>query len=280
MRVDTNDWSVTSAVKMGYHHLYKGANCQDEADFFASDEIICGIGCDGCGSGDHSEVGARMLCNFALSEVARLHQMGYSEQRIVDTLFASLMRFIEMQIYLACPSADTPEQIAHYIKHHWLATVMGFIIREQPRHEDGPQVHHGVIFHCGDGVYAIDDEVVSIDQGNVPTYVAYHALREPHKVGVTEDVLPYCFTTAEFDATDIHRIMIASDGFEHHHEHKLALSRQKHSGLATSLHGQQWGKKGQVGLKKWMNSRFDLGFFDDDCFIITAERMNAEGDNS
>jgi hypothetical protein len=265
MRVDTDRWTVSAAVKVGHHHLYKGANCQDAADFFASDEIICGIGCDGCGSGDYSEVGARMLCNFALSEVSRLHRMGFTSDEIVTTLFGSLTRFVDMQVHLACP-IETPQQIAYYVKHHWLATMMGFII---------PREGSGIIFHCGDGIYACDDYHHELDQQNVPHYLAYHCLRDPGSVGVGPDVIPMAFETLSFDA-NTKRVMVASDGFSHHNEHKLSLSMQKHSELTPVLFNQQWGKTGQFGLKKWMNSRSDRGYFEDDCSIITAERLNAE----
>jgi len=68
------------------------------------------------------------------------------------------------------------------------------------------------------------------------------------------------------------KLMIASDGFVHHDKHKLEISRQQNPDLPACLNGQQWGKKGNVGLKKWMNTRHHLGYFADDCFVITAER--------
>lgn len=278
MRINTDLWTVSAAVKAGHHHMDKGVNCQDAADFFASDEIICGVGCDGCGSGNYSEVGARMLCNFALSEVSRLHCMRFSPPEIVTTLFGSLTRFIDMQVHLACP-VETPQQIAYYIKHHWLATIMGFIITP-----DECQ-----LFWCGDGVYAVDDDYTrEIDQNNVPNYIAYHCLRNPEEVGVDSEVIPTAFETdtvatgigVDDDDNGNRQVMIASDGFNHHNEQKLSLSMQKHPELTPDLYNQQWGKKGNFGLKRWMNSRSDRGYFDDDCFIITAERLDAEVDSS
>lgn len=272
MRLDTAEWTVATAVKAGHYHLYKGANCQDAAEFFVADDIICGIGCDGCGEGDYSEVGARMLCVHALSEAARLHQMGFPAERIVDNLFFGLVRYIEQQIFYLSSimgASPSPDQIAHYVKHHWLATIMGFIIQEDK---------DGVIFSCGDGIYGLDDQEIIIDQGNKPTYIAYQALKEPEIVGVQPENIPVQFVKHRFDAATVSRLFIASDGFEHHNEQKLALSRDRQPDLPTSLHGEQWGKKGKFGLKKWMNSRSDRGYFDDDCFIITAERLRAKSD--
>ncbi|KKN16292.1 hypothetical protein LCGC14_0977480 [marine sediment metagenome] len=267
MRIDTDLWSVSSATKIGHHHLYKGANCQDAAEFFATDEIICGIGCDGCGEGHYSEVGARMLCNFSLFEVARLHRLNFSPREIVKILFGNITKFIDIQVYLTCQT-ETPQHIAYYIKHHWLATIVGFILTKDCA---------GMIFWCGDGAYAFSGpgfaDFCEIDQNNTPNYIAYHCLRNPTEVGVDIEVIPSAFETVDTSTSgNDNHIMIASDGFNNHNEQKLNLSRQKYPDLTPHLDGQQWGKKGHFGLKKWMNSRSDRGYFDDDCFIITAER--------
>ncbi len=268
MRINTDNWSVSSAVKTGHHHLYKGSNCQDAADFFATDEMIAGIGCDGCGEGNYTEVGARMICNFALSEISRLHRMGVNPPKIVTTLFGSITRFIDMQVHLACPIED-PQQIAYYVKHHWLATIMGLIITKD---------YDGIVFWCGDGIYEVGDSYQThheIDQQNVPNYIAYHCLRHPEEVGVDTDIIPTAFekdSLCTYSGGGDKKVMIASDGFNHHNEQKIQISMQKHPELTPDLYNQQWGKKGNFGLKKWMNSRSDKGYFEDDCFIITAER--------
>lgn len=267
MRITTNSWTVSSGVKTGHGHLFKGTNCQDSADFFANDEIVCGIGCDGCSEGNYSEVGARMLCVYALSEVARMHRMGFNLARITDNLFASVVRFIQSQVFhLAGPACYDSFQIAEYIKNHWLATMIGFIV----------QGDNGVIFSCGDGVYELDGTRILINQNNFPKYIAYQAVKDPEMVGVTAEVLPTTFQVEEFDAARVKRIMIASDGFCHHNERMMEINRQKSfcPTIPSSLNA-PWGKHGHYGLKKWMNVRSSEGYFEDDCFIVTAERTSA-----
>lgn len=272
MRQNNDEWSVASAVKVGHYHAFKGANCQDAADFFVADDIICGIGCDGCGEGNHSEVGARMICTFGLSEVSRLHQMGFTAERILCDLFCSIVRFIEMQIFhIAGPACYSNEQIAYYVKHHWLSTVIGFIIQENK---------DGIVFSCGDGIYGVDDDVIVIDQNNTPKYIAYQALKNPESVGVNPENIPLQFVKHKFEANTVNRLFVASDGLDQPDEQKISLARLREPDLPFSLHGQQWGKKGQFGLKKWMNSRWDRGYFDDDCCIVTAERIHAKDDTS
>lgn len=263
MRKNSNDWSLACGVKAGHHHLYKGSNCQDAAAMITAPDIAIGIGCDGCGEGEHSEMGALATVNFALHEASQLHTAGYRPSEIVQQLFPAIVRFIDMNVLLTC-SARGIVEIANFIKHHWLSTIMGVILT----------CDESIIFWCGDGTFAIDDEaVVSIDQQNQPTYIAYNCLFVPDKVGVSKKDIPVDFSSMVI--TPKSRVMIASDGFGNHNKQKLFLSREREPELPDCLHGQQWNKKGQFGLNKWMNSRSDRGYFEDDCLIITAEALNA-----
>lgn len=287
MRVKSKNWSATCGVKAGHYHLYKGVNCQDAAAIVAGPDMVVGVGCDGCGEGNHSELGAIATANFALREVLRLRRSGYGLTQIVEQLFSAIVRFIDMNIFLTCP-VETPAEVADFIKHHWLATIMGFIVLDDSGVDlnDG---NRGIVFWCGDGVFATRhksqsyhlrdvpgvppdrDNVIPIDQNNAPTYIAYNCVRSPSKVGVQPDNIPRSFSCWEFGG-GITKVMVASDGFDHHNPDKLQAAREKESELPDSLHGQQWDKKGQFGLKKWMNSRSDRGYFEDDCFVITAEK--------
>jgi hypothetical protein len=272
MRINTPEWTISSAVKIGHYHLSRGANCQDASNVIISDGLICGIGCDGCGEGNNSEVGAQLLCHYALGEINHFHSLGYVADQIVNQLFGSIIRFIQVQILqiprlLSLTLPEYHDAVACYIKHYWLATIVGFVIQEDI----------GIIFSCGDGIYVIDSEIVHIDQNNTPQYIAYCAL--PHQKIITLDAIPDKFTIHKFEPKAVSRIMVASDGFDHHNELKLQHSQIKEPELTFSLHGQQWGKKGHWGLKKWMNSRSYRGYFGDDCFIITAERLSGAENN-
>ncbi len=269
MRVISKNWTATCGVKAGHYHLYKGANCQDAAAIVAGPDMVVGVGCDGCGEGNHSELGAIATANFALREILRLRRSGYELQKIVEQLFPAIVRFIDMNIYLTCP-VETPAEVADFIKHHWLATIVGFIMLDEPEGDKS-----GMFFWCGDGVVSTWSDGVDvpeiIDQDNVPTYIAYNCVRSPSEVGVMPHHIPKEFSSAPI-AEWLTKIAVASDGFVHHNPDKLQAAREKESDLSDDLHGQQWGKKGKFGLKKWMNSRSDRGFFEDDCFIITAEK--------
>ncbi len=251
MRINSDQWSITSAVKTGHDHLYSDRNCQDAEKIAAGPSIAIGISCDGCGEGDHSEMGAISLANFGVSELVRFHHTGqYTPTMMVQSLFKSIVRYIDFQVMMTCRDMASV-QIAHFIKHHWLATIMGMII---------PNEEQKIVFWCGDGVYAFGDETVILDQDNTPTYIAYNCIDVPLGVGVTPEVTPSNFQYAVLP-DDVTRVMIASDGFDHHTDK-----------VEKPLHGEQWEKKGKVGLKKWMNTRHKVGYFADDCAIVTAEK--------
>ncbi|MFA5419347.1 MAG: protein phosphatase 2C domain-containing protein [Bacteroidales bacterium] len=263
MRLEADQWAMNIAVKMGHYHMDKAANCQDAAGGFVSGSRLYGVGCDGCGEGDRSEVGAVMLSEFALSEIARLNQspISYNFNEICSILFNSLTRFIYLQIHMSCQSSN-PHDIAQYVKNHWLATMIGFIY--------DTVAQNGIIFYCGDGVYTLDDTLHVIDQNNTPVYLAYHCLQNPETCGVGPEMMPGGFNIIPIES-GVSKFMIASDGFIQHNKLKI-----EQNGLPDNLHGQQWDKKGQFGLKKWLNSRWDKGYLFDDCFVITAERISCK----
>ncbi|MHA2279597.1 MAG: protein phosphatase 2C domain-containing protein [Promethearchaeota archaeon] len=270
MRRNSDNWTVTCGVKVGHHHLYKGANCQDAACLAAIPasngfgEIVIGVGCDGCGEGQNSEMGAIALANYILRECLQHHSRGRAPSKILEYLFYSVVQFVDTNVRLTVPFYGDPSrdavEVAEFIKNHWLATILGFILTPE----------QSLIFWCGDGVFKVDDgDLLYIDQENVPKYIGYNSLYRPQSVGVADDNIPTQFFWEEIYPQE--RVMVASDGFTTFNQDKLAAAREKEE-LPDELDGQQWGKKGQFGLKKWMNSRSDRGYFDDDCFIVTAER--------
>ncbi len=281
MRYETKKWSITGAVKIGHHHHQQGNNCQD-ALAFSTEEIpgdntfLFGVVCDGCGGvvdadGNpvgNTEVGAKLLSNYAVQEIRRLLRGRYTAYQIPALLFRSIVNYIDLHTYFGCRGEEEVE-VVKLIEHFWLCTVLGFII------DEGDE--RGIFFYAGDGVIGtrrscgLDEPLFRIDQKNEPTYPAYQCLHHPEKYGVQPKHIPQTFQTRKFESA-VSKLMVATDGFETHNEIKLGLAKERQPDLPKSLHGLQWGKKGQTGLKRWMNSRSLLGYFDDDCALIVAEK--------
>lgn len=276
MRLQTTRWTVSGAVKTGHYHLYKGTNCQDAMGFYAVDlsslrnaqltttpDFLCGVVSDGCGEGEHSEVGSQMLVAFVLSEIRRIRSRQVTSlQDIAKQLFHSVVRYIDLNLHLSCPT-ETPAEIAAYVRDYWLATLLGFLICGD----------EGLIFYAGDGEFALGDVVTVIDQQNTPHYLAYACLRAPQEVGVSADFIPREFMTVPFDASKVKSVRISSDGFSTKNEARYALAVDRERSLPIFLAGHERGHRGDFGLKKWMNSRSDRGYFEDDCAIVVAERL-------
>lgn len=264
MRQDTTTWTVQHGVKMGHYHRDQFNNGQDAAGSFVFDdaggrigEWVCGFIADGCGSGKHSEIGANQSVRVALRQMHHLMMQGYPAAAIPGLLFSDILQYINRNVIDNCLSAFDYGERAELVADYWLFTALGVIMSD----------NLGVIFHAGDGVISLDDDLTILDQNNAPTYLGYACIPDPDKFNIAEQFIPKEFTTITFDPREIDRLMIASDGFTNHTD---ALLRDPE--LPDSLHGQQWGRKGKIGLKLWMNTRSNKGYFNDDCAIITVER--------
>ena len=265
MKRETKSWAVTGAVKIGHHHHQKGDNCQDAVALAsvtdpAGTNWLFGIVCDGCGGVENgrNEVGATLLADFCMRELVSYTLEERGVYYSIEYLFRSIQRYIEVNLW----PTRTAREIAGHIEKYWLSTILGFAMHDE----------FGMIFYAGDGIHVIGDSITRIEQNNQPHYLAYRCIPIPSQFGVSADLIPGYFMIDEFNPKEINRLMIATDGFENHNELKLANARKTDPELPPQLHGQQWGKKGQTGLKRWMNSRSDRGYFDDDCAIVVVER--------
>lgn len=279
MRVEIGNWTATCAVHIGHHHADKGLNCQDAVALNAwawlGTQYICGIECDGCGGAHedlqkiglsgHSEVGASLLADVMMRYVVSATQRTPDMHEVLAALFDNTKRFIHTALW----TCNSPEEMALVIQRYWLATINGFIMNDKEL----------IRFKCGDGVFiargsGVEDEALVFDEGGAPHYLAYACCPLPKKFGITPEVVPDQFSTWRYPLAGIDKVMVASDGWIDHNENKMDTWKQGHpeEDLPINLGGQQWGRKGRFGLKKWMNTRFARGYFQDDCGIVLAER--------
>lgn len=276
MRYESDEWSATCGVHVGHHHDTNGQNCQDAVAlrmWKSNDKVfICGVVCDGCGGAHedlkkiglsgHSEVGANLISDMIVRQLS--HSTDKPIDIALENLFDSVTRYIDVNMW----THSGPEEMVTSIQQFWLTTINGFIMSED----------EGYFFSCGDGCYQIDDSFQEINQQDKPHYIAYACCPVPDRFGVTSDIIPQSFTIVPFDPNKVARIMVATDGFTNHDAQKMDHWRKSNrEELADQLHGQQWGKPGRFGLKKWMNTRYQRGYFNDDCAIVVAERRISSG---
>lgn len=250
-------WKLSSGVHIGHSHHRAYQNCQDAVSMSSwshQQKYWAGIVCDGCG-GTHldlkqygligrSEVGANLLSFRLLQELIfktkQLEHLGCSLDKIFKEISYSAFHLIMRSI-----DCMRNEDSILNLQQFWLSTILGFIMTDK----------EGYIFSCGDGVYQIDEQIQVIDQHGTPDYIAY-------KCFPSEKVKDVNLQIVSFDPVNVNRIMVATDGFVDHAKFDK-----------DALFDQQWEKTGQYGLKKWMNSHFDKGYFNDDCAIVLAEKV-------
>ena len=251
MRQNTTTWTVQCSVKMGHYHRDRFGNCQDAANTFVRDDgsgepqWVGGFIADGCGSGKYSEIGANQSARMAIRQMHDLMLHGYSAAAIPGLLFSDILNYINKNVADNCLNTCDYSERAELVADYWLFTALGIIMSD----------NQGVIFYAGDGVISLNDDLTVLDQNNAPTYLGYACIPDPEKFNITEQFIPRKFTTITFDPNEIDRLMIASDGFTNHTD---ALLRDPE--LPDSLDGQQWGRKGKIGLKLWMNTRSNNGY--------------------
>ncbi len=270
MRVENKTWTCSGAVKIGHSHYEKGQNCQDS--FCLSNpqddqEWLIGVVCDGCGGveGGRNEVGSALLSDLIVNHLIDCCRRCHDPMISLNYLFGSIEKYIQSVKQNQLSYMPLPRDFSSslFISQFWLTTILGFVITNDKV----------IFFSCGDGVYMLDDTIVTIEQDNAPHYLAYRCLNSSERDAIPEGLIPNGFQYDDYPLEGTNKIMIATDGFENHSYFKLVANKQRtEPGLLGFLHGEPWDKKGQTGLKRWMNSRSDLGYFDDDCAIITAER--------
>lgn len=261
-RQDTANWTIQIGNVTGHRHLASFTNGQDAAGV-TSDDALDSVGatvCDGCGSSPRSEVGANLISAYLVKQISTLFGRGCSPDCMPPILFSAVIDYIQMQLHLNCQPMNLEER-ARMINDFWLCSICGLAMNNK----------RGCVFWSGDPTFAIDDELVVIDEDNKPSYVAYKCLGDPSRFGVSESHIPTQFNTLEFDPSKVSKIMISSDGFTSRHPQKFAKAQEREN-LPKSLHGSQWGIRGKVGLQLWMNRYRDRGYFDDDCGMVIVER--------
>lgn len=231
---------VCTGQIIGLDHTRRQVNCQDSHTLIESDDYLVGVVCDGCGEGLRSEVGAALATGYIAGQAAGLLEDGFGPEAIPGILHQRTLSYLDNLVALT-----QPVNRVQFIQNHLLFTIVGLILTEGS----------GVIFTAGDGLLAMDEETMDIDQSNRPAYIAYHLLQDH-----LEDRfhLPDGFQVVTLPP-DWQRLAITSDGF------------------VPELLPQVWRLKHPRGLQRklnvWANQERR---FQDDATIIAVERFNHE----
>ena len=167
---------------------------------------LIAIVCDGCGSCDSSEVGAKLGAQWVMNAVAkRLQEQGditdHQFWQGVQKDVLGQMRSLTTSLQRSTSNATADWEI---IQAYLLFTIMGAVITPETT----------VVFGLGDGVFAINDDVTSIGPfaNNAPPYLAYGLMPEGFTQFSADDLQ---FTIhCQLPTAEVRSLLIGSDGVD------------------------------------------------------------------
>ena len=191
-----NHFRITGASVPGSDHTQVGKpfwkNDQD-AYFLCQDEFFTiGIVADGCGSGESSEVGAKIGVRLLAKEIAdSLNRESPSFEPAIP--WRSIACRLDSRIFDL--SNAMGGKMAKTVEEHFLFSFVGFVVTPLKT----------TLFHCGDGSYAVNGRVTNLGPfpNNAPPYFAYRTLRMDPGLEIA---------TVEFDTSEIESVAVATDG--------------------------------------------------------------------
>jgi len=162
--VDVDQFEVAAGSVPGREHLRLKRGSQDAFSFRQERDCLVAVVCDGCGSGAHSEVGAKLGARLLVSGlIARLAD-GREPSR--DILAAAVREDLLSQLeFIATAIGGDPRDV---ISEYFLFTVVGAVIT--------PTIT--MTFSIGDGLVAVNGKCAELGpfNDNQPPYPAYELL--------------------------------------------------------------------------------------------------------
>ena len=193
-QVDSFEYAIGSII--GRNHVLAGKNNQDAYQIIANEKFIIAVVCDGCGSGKHSEVGAKLGARLVIAEISNLlNQEGNQDSEISNPEFWNLVKLSllqQLKDFVVLANGDM-----EFVNDYLLFTILGAVITDLET----------VTFSMGDGAIAINGELTQIPAypNNAPPYLAY-GLYKPEAINFEiRDRLP---------TEKLESLFIATDGIE------------------------------------------------------------------
>lgn len=161
-----NTFEFAAGSVVGRSHALTGKANQDAFALRTGSNGICGVVCDGCGSGKRSEVGAAMGARIIVEQAVVEMDAGSA---IDDEATWERIRSRTLEA-LGHVLQAMGEPRARIVTEYFLFTIVGIAISTE----------RAVIFGIGDGIFAVGDDIVRIGpfEGNAPPYLGYGLLGE------------------------------------------------------------------------------------------------------
>jgi len=192
------EFEIAGGSVAGRDHRHALTNCQDAYAIATSKNVVAGVVADGCTSGEHSEVGAKIGARIAVDQLLRVFQaeptLLSADPAVLTGALARVRRGILTRI--ASIADAMGGSYSKTVSDYFLFTLVGVVATEW----------RTVTFVAGDGVIAPNERVVEIlSENNKPSYIAYDL------VDSTVEAPPLAVVNS-FALGDVRQILIGTDG--------------------------------------------------------------------
>jgi hypothetical protein len=189
----------------GRDHRVSGKNNHDAVSCLINDEAIIAIVCDGCSSGKHSEVGAKLGAQLIATTLCQyIYKIGESINLLTPEQPFPYWERVRQDVLaqLRVLANAMGSSLSQTVNEYFLFTVVGLLVLP----------NYTSVFSIGDGVFVINGEVNTIGPfpNNAPPYLAY-GLTGSSLAEEQAQLLDFQIHRA-FPNQEIDSIMIGTDG--------------------------------------------------------------------
>ncbi len=158
-------FAVTGGSVLGREHRRLGRNNQDAFAWSQAGSALVAVVVDGCGSGPHSELGARLGARLLVTALKR--QLDEPPECPIEDVLAAARAEVLERLHGLLPALGGTAVVT--VRDHFLFTVLGAVVGRRET----------VIFSLGDGVWMLDGQRHVIRfPGNAPPYLGYALIPE------------------------------------------------------------------------------------------------------
>lgn len=193
-----NQFEIVGGSVLGWEHRRIGRNNQDAYHWLVTKDAIVALVCDGCGSGVHSEVGAKVGAQLvAQAFLAVLKRMNPA----TDVDFWVQVRqvaLLQIHDWISAMGGD----YLHILRDYFLFTSVGALITPAQTW----------IFSIGDGAIALNGELTPLGPfpDNAPPYLAYGLIQD-YVEGLTPEDLRFQ-VHHQVATAEVQSILLGTDG--------------------------------------------------------------------
>lgn len=146
--IDKFDIAYGSVI--GREHRIITKNNQDAFCLANTVDVLCGVVCDGCSSGKHSEIGANIGARIIIEAIMREIEHSIRRGFVPSPINEKVRQNIISQLRVLVNSMGV--SISEIVNEYFLFTLIGFLILPWETY----------IFSIGDGLFIVNNDVVEI----------------------------------------------------------------------------------------------------------------------